>query len=465
MLFVSTLILFIWTITIHEIQSLVRPYLIDTHARRRSRLRTFFGSSSCCQQPLRNRLLSSLYISIYPIPFDDESTKDFLTSLSTIIPSKIDFSSLNEIGQDVDLDTSAQILNDLSYIASDLSVYITGATSYLRFAALIGRILSLTSDYLDQDLSLEEFVFQHVMILTTFGLLLKSVAPILQSSFVKTTEFDDDAYRMLFEPIGVSWIQYKSLKATSCVDWITVDANTVLVNEHEAQKFTPSIIIDNTTLASELSHWFRDGDDDDDNKSVSTAGDTNQTNYMYWLYRGDVSVSYDGREYYDITRTRGKYIDDPEALGFLADMRFLYMMDRNRRRKRLMELRNIDKNAKMKYLSLLQDTLGSSWTSATNPAQSLKVGYSMATITVKNREAILLRVNGSKLLELMENDEPLSASVRLLLMMSLQRKIGALLRSGKEPQKNVYDLVSATDRFVFRQRTYKDDSLSPDHFS
>jgi hypothetical protein len=89
----------------------------------------------------------------------------------------------------------------------------------------------------------------------------------------------------------------------------------------------------------------------------------------------------------------------------------------------------------------------------------------MATITVKNNEAVLLRVNGTKLLELMEDDEPLSNAVRLLLMMSLQRKIGALLRSGKEQQKNIYDLVSATDRFVFRERRYEEDSSSPDYFS
>ena len=125
-----------------------------------------------------------------------------------------------------------------------------------------------------------------------------------------------------------------------------------------------------------------------------------------------------------------------------------------------MELRNVD----TKTVSLFQDTLGSLWTANTTSSQSLKVGYSMATITVKNREAILLRVNGFKLMELMENDEPLSASVRLLLIMSLQRKIGALLRSGKEQQKNVYDLISATDRIVFRERTYKED-LSPDNFS
>jgi len=397
----------------------------------------------------RNKHSFPLHLSSSPIPSD---ANGFIDYLSHLIRNPLTFSSQ---GGSVDLESSplleAQVLNDLSHLASDLAVYITPATSYLRLAAFIGRILSLTSDYLeDYTILPEEFIFEHAMLFTTLGLLIKSVAPILQSSFVQTTEFDEDAYRMLFEPIGVSWTQYKSLKATSCIDWVTIDANTVLVNEHEAQAFKPSLIVDNATFASELGNLFRDSQENE-------APSFNQTDYMYWLYRGEVSVSYDGKKYYDVTRTRGKYIDDPEALGFLADMRFLYVMDRNRRRKRLMELRRVNTKTKVKS----HEFLGS----FTPQSLSLKAGYTMATITVKNNEAILLRVNGTKLLQLMEDDEPLSNAVRLLLMMSLQRKIGALLRSGKEQQKNVYDLVSATDRFVFRERRYEEDSSSPDYFS
>jgi hypothetical protein len=345
----------------------------------------------------------------------------------------------------------AQVLNDISHLASDLAVYITPATAYLRLAAFIGRILSMTSDYLPDHIILpEEFIFQHIMLLTTMGLLIKSIAPILQSSFVQTNEMDEDAYRMLFEPIGVSWTQYKSLRATSCIDWVTVDANTVLVNEHEAQIFKPSPILDNATWTSDLGHLISDS------RELETPS-SNQTDCMYWLYRGHVSVSYDGKKFYEVTRTRGKYIDDPEALGFLADMRFLYMIDRNRRRKRLMALRHVDKMTKVRHASL------ESHVSST--PQSWKVGYPMATITVNNSEAILLRIHGSKLLEMMEDDEPLSNAVRLLLMMSLQRKIGALLRNGKDQSENMFGLVTAADRLVFQQRSYKNDSLSPDYFS
>ena len=391
-----------------------------------------------------------LYMSS-PIPSDEVN---FIEQFEPFSRHPLIISSLDDVAGGIKLDSSplveAEVLNDLSHLASDLAVYITPATSYLRLAAFIGRILSMTSDYVsDYTILPEEFIFQHIMLFTTLGLLIKSIAPILQSSFVQTTEFDDDAYRMLFEPIGVSWIQYKSLRVT-CVDWITVDANTVLVNEHEAQAFKPSPILENATFASELGNLFRDSQE----MELLTPS-FNNTDYMYWLYRGHVSVSYDGKKYYEVTRTRGKYIDDPEALGFLADMRFLYMIDRNRRRKRLMELRHINTKTKARHTS---------YESHSSASQSWKGGYPMATITVKNSEAVLLRVNGSRLLQMMEDDEPLSASVRLLLMMSLQRKIGALLRTGKD-QKNMNDLVSATDRLVFQERSYKDDYLSPDYFS
>ena len=58
----------------------------------------------------------------------------------------------------------------------------------------------------------------------------------------------------------------------------------------------------------------------------------------------------------------------------------------------------------------------------------------MATFRVGQKGATLMRIEADALYELMEHDEHLANSIRQLLLKSLQRKVGLLLRSKSQPK-------------------------------
>eukprot|EP00549_Striatella_unipunctata_P020597 CAMPEP_0118705112 /NCGR_PEP_ID=MMETSP0800-20121206/19666_1 /TAXON_ID=210618 ORGANISM="Striatella unipunctata, Strain CCMP2910" /NCGR_SAMPLE_ID=MMETSP0800 /ASSEMBLY_ACC=CAM_ASM_000638 /LENGTH=170 /DNA_ID=CAMNT_0006607189 /DNA_START=165 /DNA_END=674 /DNA_ORIENTATION=- len=137
---------------------------------------------------------------------------------------------------------------------------------------------------------------------------------------------------------------------------------------------------------------------------------------MYWLYRGNVTASYEGVQAWSIDRTHGKAISDPNAVGLLGDMRFLYNLERS-------EQNNANK----------QNTFWADLMTPPQPIQTITPSsfhskYPMATIKVGEQGATMLRIDSTKLLDFMRNDEQLAGSIRTLLLKSLQRKVGRLLR-------------------------------------
>jgi hypothetical protein len=259
----------------------------------------------------------------------------------------------------------AEILGDVSHILTDVAPFLQMSTLLYRICIFIGRIFAMESDYLpDQFIMKDDLLFQLPLLTLSATLAWNSMMPYLKAFYVKTTPLDDIVYRQLFEPVGVNFIQFRSMVAT-CIDWEILDPGSQIVCENE---------------------------------DPSAEGPV----YLYWLYEGDVIGAYEGNLWTHIERHSGKSIDDPSAVGLLSDMKFLYSLDLKEKKK---------KNS-----------------------NAVVIKYPMATFHVGQMGATLMRIESDALYELMEHDEHLEASIRQLLLKSLQRKVGLLLRSHSQPK-------------------------------
>eukprot|EP00571_Detonula_confervacea_P008953 CAMPEP_0172328360 /NCGR_PEP_ID=MMETSP1058-20130122/60312_1 /TAXON_ID=83371 /ORGANISM="Detonula confervacea, Strain CCMP 353" /LENGTH=346 /DNA_ID=CAMNT_0013045473 /DNA_START=237 /DNA_END=1277 /DNA_ORIENTATION=- len=278
----------------------------------------------------------------------------------------------------------AAVLTDLAEVSSDFVVLFAPETIILRLTAVIGKILELTSDYLpDQSLRSDQLAFNIPVMAASVFLLSRSAGPIFKAQFVELDSLDLDAYELCFQPVGVTLLQFKCMKATGCFEWITSEAGTILIDEEEYEYDVRSL------------------DDDVDNDNTCCPSDWK---YLYWQYDGDVIRSFKGHVFGFIERTNGKHIDNPEAQGLLGDTRFLWSLEEKSRekQKKTNKVRNND-NSNYQLL------------------------HPIATIKIGSAGARLLRIDSHKLLDLMDHDERLESSFRLLLLKSLKLKIGNLL--------------------------------------
>jgi hypothetical protein len=227
----------------------------------------------------------------------------------------------------------------------------------------------MESDYISDRMFVTDDLYFNVPLLgVSLFLVWRSLAPILKAVILtKPSALDKIAFEQLFQPVGINWLQFRTMLA-SCLDWVWLEPGQVLECESEAFNETAS-----------------------------------EKEYLYWLYEGDVTGYYEGNFLTNIERHDGKSIDDPSAVGLLADMRFLY---------------NLDLKQKMKTQSDVE-----------------VVKYPMATFRVGKRGATLMRVEADQLYALMEHDEHMEKSIRQLLLKSLQRKVGLLLRSNSEEKQ------------------------------
>jgi hypothetical protein len=315
----------------------------------------------------------------------------------------------------MDPEVEVEVLSDLGHLFCDIAVFITPETFLIRFAALCGRLLFMASDWApDHYIRPDELIFQVMMLLSNIGLAGKSAYPLLKSMFVPTSDRDQDIYRRVFEPVGVTWVQYKEIAAT-CVDWIKIEPYSTIISEEE-----------------------------DMNEGKQ------KEEFMHWLYDGNVELSYRGSELYSIARAEGESTDDPETIGILADMKFLYNIDKQRITKITDDI--YDDEATPLEPRREQYQLDSTIL----PEQ---YQYPLASANVGANGGVIFRINCSRLLDLMANDEQLSTSIRKLLIKNIQKKIGTLLKLS-DP------LLNAKERYSDRSKMYDNrNPLSPDNFS
>lgn len=151
----------------------------------------------------------------------------------------------------------AEVLADIAHVGLDLTQLIAPAAFYLRLAIVIGRLCAIGSDYLpDQYMNPEEIVFQTVMLSVASGGLLKTLLPILVGATVKTTSRDQHVHSQLFQPVGVTWTQYKAMVAVA-LDYVHIEPY----------------------------QYLSTNDENDD-----------ECHSMYWLYAGNVQLRNSGEQ-------------------------------------------------------------------------------------------------------------------------------------------------------------------------
>ena len=113
-------------------------------------------------------------------------------------------------------------------------------------------------------------------------------------------------------------------------------------------------------------------------------------------------------------RKSGRHINHPRAQGLLGDTSFLYHMEN-------------------------ESTMGDGGTDGcTSPF------HPITTITVVSRSQ-MLRIDGEKLQDLMDHDDRLESSIRLLLLKSLRQKISHLLLVRDEVDDDKTRMTSEDD--------------------
>jgi len=287
--------------------------------------------------------------------------------------------------------------NKVSIIAPELSIakdffifstmfdvleVVTKATLIARLASMSARIFGFESEVMDSYDN--SMILQAPLIIYSVVLFVKTVVPPVSSFFTPVTKLDKIAYLRLLKPVGISWMQFKVL-LTQALDWVYIEPFTVIQNEG--------------TLRNE---------------------DDSENDYLYWLNKGDVAVSCNGVNITTIERKIGKGIDDSCSVGLIADMRFLYRLDQ-RMAKKMKKRQNNSDNELMETMS-------------------------MSTFTTGSQGAEMLRIDTTAVLKLIDTDERLERSFKMLLLKSVQRKVVLYLRKICETSDELEKVSTSTQK-------------------
>ena len=119
----------------------------------------------------------------------------------------------------------AELLSDVSHVALDFTTFISPNTAWLRFCNVLGRVLILSSDYIQDDyIAPDECFFQALMLAVSTHMFLRSAWPLILAYFSSTalTIRDRRAYTHLFYVVGLTVLQFRTLLASRTLEWIEV---------------------------------------------------------------------------------------------------------------------------------------------------------------------------------------------------------------------------------------------------
>ena len=127
----------------------------------------------------------------------------------------------------------------LSHLALDVGTAVISPqhTAGLRLIESIGQMFSLLSYCSsNQCIQSDELMYQALKMTFSFFLLVKTTIPVMKSSLnhiINTdncplSSRDKQAYEDLFEPIGLSWLHYNTLKHNGALEWINLNSNDKL---------------------------------------------------------------------------------------------------------------------------------------------------------------------------------------------------------------------------------------------
>jgi hypothetical protein len=125
----------------------------------------------------------------------------------------------------------AELLNDVSFVALDMPEFLSHNTIWLRLSNLIGRMLILSSDYTQSDqIPPGEWVIHASMLAVSTHMFLCTAGPLISAIFSvpSLSVRDRRAYCLLFEAVGLSVLQFKTLLSSKTLDWVEYAPNEVV---------------------------------------------------------------------------------------------------------------------------------------------------------------------------------------------------------------------------------------------
>jgi hypothetical protein len=328
-------------------------------------------------------------------------------------------------------EVESKLFKDMSHVLLDLFIFLQPDTYMLRLAIVFGQLFGWASNLVaDRAISPDDLFFQLITFPVSVFLMVRSLWPVMKAFQIELDYLDLIAYKQIFDPVGVSLLQLKSLKAAGALEWVHVDPGTILVDENEVLGDDESETQTSDELGNPMYY-------NEQRQSNSYVGQEGCAQCLYWLYKGDVKVSYNGRLISYIERNNGRFIDDPNSSGLLADMRFLYQMDE--------KIEGTQSKSQSNYQNRILSYFQNPFAAISDAEEEediveeerkqeeqygrRRITYPMTTMVIGDKGGTLLRMDSVKLLQLMEDDNNLSDSMRRLMLKSLQRKVGHLLDS------------------------------------
>lgn len=340
------------------------------------------------QSPLSSSSMKMFIDEINPLTVIDIASKSFFSSEAAAGVSTKAFTMISNlftaISSSPQLET--EILNDVSHFALDVSNFFHPRTAWLRLFNVIGRLMIITSDYIQDDtITLDEWVFQATMLAVSLHLFVQSVLPLIMAvqSITVLTVRERRTYSLLFQNVGLSVLQFKSLLASTTLDWVEYKPYTSIDLDGQYLYFLYSGMV---TLPVSGSGEFKDyNSDDEDSSSVSDR-------LVSRRIIGEVQFAkaLEGPVYKSASSWSG-------VMNSMRDKKF--------------------KQDEVSHSTTTTNTV----TPAAAPMSRFVVGASGASI---------LRISMHKLLQLMENDQELSMSIQRLVLVCLQEKLSRTLRNG-----------------------------------
>ena len=164
----------------------------------------------------------------------------------------------------------------LSHLALDVGTAVISPqqTACIRLIESIGQVFGLMS-YCSSNhcIQSDELIYQTIKIAFSFFLLMKTTIPAMKAGLncvikpdsCPLSSRDRQAYEDLFEPIGLSWLHYNTLKYNGAFEWINLNADEkIILPSFNQDTNTRSNTKDLTKRALEKEiYWLHEGSTND----------------------------------------------------------------------------------------------------------------------------------------------------------------------------------------------------------
>ena len=370
---------------------------------------------------------------------DDQNNNNVIAMTNRLYDasrSLLDKSSSSTTSQQIQMES--EILSDVAHVGLDVMAILSpNDKKLLRVASLIGRVAAIASDYLpDHSMTRDEVMFQGLMLCICIGCFVEAAFPVFSAAAKirvlnwiqcnRNGNFNHNcndgilpssssswknvyAWTYLFQPNGVNAFQFYTLSNIGALDWIDVKPQDRVVN------------------------------------CVDDGGEDN--NYLYWMYRGSIELSWDqGVSYVP-------YLEQNERLGnknfnggngdhftFVADMEYLCQLDRSKLHSGGKHMRSwLDDRSYDDTCDLPTKKGYEVEPSSCNLARRMKNSKYSVEIRAGTNGARLMRLDKRKLWSYMMNSDESTVSerelvdaIQALLVKGMQKMLEALMNSNEQ---------------------------------